>query len=258
MASRQAVPAVEIRIPRRIPVGNKIGTQTRFIPCQGTAYNLLHPAVVEVNAWSESGHAATLPRHTPAGQEGIPAACENPSPTYFKQKRRIHPLSIKSSYPVRLMKNKSAKSHILSYCAGSALLALAAFSAGQAAAGVHAGEVLRTPAGDRIFIRYDSAGFPIWGYSRADAPFTPILPEESPSSSSAAFTAGASSRHGIPARTTAATPGPWTCAASTFRRRPAGMQDRFLLRGPATVPAAPGPAPSYIRPVSTGSGNVSP
>lgn len=108
----------------------------------GTAYNLLHPAVVEVNAWSESGHAATLPRHTPAGQEGIPAACENPSPTYFKQKRRIHPLSIKSSYPVRLMKNKSAKSHILSYCAGSALLALAAFSAGQAAAGVHAGEVL--------------------------------------------------------------------------------------------------------------------
>lgn len=173
MASRQAVPAVEIRIPRRIPVGNKIGTQTRFIPCQGTAYNLLHPAVVEVNAWSESGHAATLPRHTPAGQEGIPAACENPSPTYFKQKRRIHPLSIKSSYPVRLMKNKSAKSHILSYCAGSALLALAAFSAGQAAAGVHAGEVLaHSRRRQNIHPVPTPRAFPSGALQRADAPFT--------------------------------------------------------------------------------------
>ena len=78
------------------------------------------------------------------------------------------------------MKNKSAKSHILSYCAGSALLALAAFSAGQAAAGVHAGEVLRTPAGDRIFIRYDSAGFPIWGYSPCGRPIYAYSPGGKP------------------------------------------------------------------------------
>ena len=78
------------------------------------------------------------------------------------------------------MKNKSAKSHILSYCAGSALLALAGFSAGQAAAGVHAGEVLRTPAGDRIFIRYDSAGFPIWGYNPCGRPIYAYSPGGKP------------------------------------------------------------------------------
>lgn len=258
MASRQAVPAVEIRIPRRIPVGNKIGTQTRFIPCQGTAYNLLHPAVVEVNAWSESGHAATLPRHTPAGQEGIPAACENPSPTYFKQKRRIHPLSIKSSYPVRLMKNKSAKSHTSPIVPEAPCWPSPLFPPDRPPRESMPERSCALPPETEYSSGTTPRDFPSGATARADAPFTPILPEESPSSSSAAFTAGASSRHGIPARTTAATPGPWTCAASTFRRRPAGMQDRFLLRGPATVPAAPGPAPSYIRPVSTGSGNVSP
>ncbi|MFR6354177.1 hypothetical protein [Akkermansia sp.] len=156
------------------------------------------------------------------------------------------------------MKNKSAKSHILSYCAGSALLALAAFSAGQAAAGVHAGEVLRTPAGDRIFIRYDSAGFPIWGYSPCGRPIYAYSPGGKPIFLISGIHSGCLVPAWNPRPHYRATPGPWTCAASTFRRRPAGMQDRFLLRGPATVPAAPGPAPSYIRPVSTGSGNVSP
>lgn len=94
--------------------------------------------------------------------------------------------------------------------------------------------------------------------AHAAAPFTPILPEESPFSSSAAFTADASFRHGLPGRTTTAFPGPWTCAARIFSRRAADMQGRFLLPGSAAVPAAPGPAPSCFHPVFTGTGNILP
>lgn len=78
------------------------------------------------------------------------------------------------------MKNKSAKSHILSYCAGSALATLASFSAGQAAADIHAGEAWHTPCGNRIFIRYDSAGFPIWGYSPCGRPIYAYSPGGKP------------------------------------------------------------------------------
>lgn len=74
------------------------------------------------------------------------------------------------------MKNNPVKNHILSYCAGSALFALMAFSASVAEAGIHIHGEIRLPAGGRAPFLYDSAGFPIWGYAPCGRPIYAYSP----------------------------------------------------------------------------------
>lgn len=78
------------------------------------------------------------------------------------------------------MKNTPIKNHLLSYCAASALFALMAFSAGEAHAGLHVSGGFPSPAGARVTIHYDSAGFPIWGYSPCGRPIYAYSPSGAP------------------------------------------------------------------------------
>lgn len=78
------------------------------------------------------------------------------------------------------MKNNLVKNNLLSYCAGSALFALLAFSASVAEAGIHLhGEMRMAPEG-QVSLLYDSSGFPIWGYSACGRPIYAYSPAGMP------------------------------------------------------------------------------
>lgn len=78
------------------------------------------------------------------------------------------------------MKNNPVKNHILSYCAGSTLFTLLAFSASMAEAGIHVHGKIRLPAGGQATFLYDSAGFPIWGYAPCGRPVYAYSPGGAP------------------------------------------------------------------------------
>lgn len=78
------------------------------------------------------------------------------------------------------MKNNPIKNHILSYCAGSALFALLAFSSSFAEGGIHLHGEIRMPAAGQINLLYDSSGFPIWGYSPCGRPIYAYSPAGMP------------------------------------------------------------------------------
>ena len=78
------------------------------------------------------------------------------------------------------MKNNPVKNHLLSYCAGSALFALLAFSASVAEAGIHLHGEIRMAPGGQVSLLYDSSGFPIWGYSACGRPIYAYSPAGMP------------------------------------------------------------------------------
>lgn len=78
------------------------------------------------------------------------------------------------------MKNNLVNNRLLSYCAGSAMFALLAFSASAAEAGIPWHREFRMPAGGQASFLYDSSGFPIRGYSACGRPIYAYSPAGMP------------------------------------------------------------------------------
>src|SRR4029077_7397174 len=66
MSARQAIAFIQLGIPGRRAVGNKIGSECDRFTAQGAAHDLFHFALMQIDAWTK--HAGNLRFSAPSSK----------------------------------------------------------------------------------------------------------------------------------------------------------------------------------------------